>query len=249
MRKQLLFVSEMEEPYDEMILTRMKAENIWQIISTHKISDITAQRVQGCLCVVNADVFLSEASSVWRALKIKNNLILIAYSNEIQDEMLCIQNGADDFVYMQDSYQYLINRISARVQFLDAHSDPSNVNERYIAGFYNWTFDLETMHLFFNKEYVHLTRKEQNLLRVFLTNDFEILSREKLHTLLYGATNEESELRRIDLLVSRLKKRLVQYNDSYQYIQSIRHKGYIFTSPVMKHTLKDKKVLKSAVIS
>mgnify|MGYP006162674491 CR=1 FL=1 len=78
---------------------------------------------------------------------------------------------------------------------------------------------------------IAMTAMEFDLIRVFLANPNRVLSRDQLMELTQG---READLfdRSIDLLVSRLRQRLLDDAREPAYIKTVRSEGYVFSLPV-----------------
>jgi two-component system OmpR family response regulator len=78
---------------------------------------------------------------------------------------------------------------------------------------------------------VALSGAEYRLLRVFLDHPQRVLSRDQLMSLTQGRDAEHFD-RSIDLLVSRLRQRLLDDAREPAYIKTVRSEGYVFSLPV-----------------
>ncbi len=78
---------------------------------------------------------------------------------------------------------------------------------------------------------VALSGAEYRLLSVFLEHPQRVLTRDQLLGLTQGRDAELFD-RSIDILVSRLRKRLEQEHSEQQYIKTVRNEGYLFALPV-----------------
>ena len=78
---------------------------------------------------------------------------------------------------------------------------------------------------------VALSGAEFRLLRVFLDHPQRVLSRDQLLNLTQGREAEYFD-RSIDLLVSRLRQRLLDDAREPAHIKTVRSEGYVFCLPV-----------------
>ncbi|WP_151192714.1 winged helix-turn-helix domain-containing protein [Cysteiniphilum sp. JM-1] len=231
MKQHIVFIGD-NNPKNSDIYLKMQALNHWNLFVAKTPKDINRMQMQGSLCLIHAEYFLKTEVATWRTLKTRHNLCYIVYDFTQEHEFISLKNGADDYIALHDPFDYLINRVSSRLEYVSLKPVTQLGHKTSnIVRFNQWHFDLTTLSLYFEGNEIHLTQKEKLLMNIFIQHDFEILSREKLHAILYGETDNPEFLRRIDLLVSRLKRRLESYADEHQYFQAIRHKGYIFCIP------------------
>jgi len=78
---------------------------------------------------------------------------------------------------------------------------------------------------------VALSGAEYRLLRVFLDHPQRVLSRDQLLNLTQGRDADLFD-RSIDLLVSRLRQRLLDDSREPTYIKTVRNEGYVFSFAV-----------------
>ena len=76
-----------------------------------------------------------------------------------------------------------------------------------------------------------LSGAEYRLLRVFLDHPQRVLTRDQLLNLTQGRDSEAFD-RSIDLLVSRLRRRLRDEAQEPKYIKTVRSEGYVFCATV-----------------
>ena len=101
-----------------------------------------------------------------------------------------------------------------------------------LLAFGRWQLDTSARHLL-DKDgtMVALSGAEYRLLRVFLDHPQRVLSRDQLLNLTQGRDADLFD-RSIDLLVSRLRQRLLDDAREPAYIKTVRSEGYVFSLPV-----------------
>src|SRR6201999_4240424 len=101
--------------------------------------------------------------------------------------------------------------------------------------FGEWQLDTVARHLLDNHgTAIALSGAEYRLLRVFLDHPQRVLSRDQLLNLTQGRDAELFD-RSIDLLVSRLRQRLLDDTRDQSYIKTVRSEGYVFCMPIVVH--------------
>ena len=98
--------------------------------------------------------------------------------------------------------------------------------------FGRWRLDTTARHLLDEDDtLVALSGAEYRLLRVFLDHPQRVLNRDQLLNLTQGRDADLFD-RSIDLLVSRMRQRLLDDAREPAYIKTVRSEGYVFSLPV-----------------
>jgi two-component system OmpR family response regulator len=159
-------------------------------------------------------------------------LMLTARSDET-DRVIGLEMGADDYLTKPFAARELMARIRAvlrRTRMLPPKMHETEAAHRI--GFGDWMLDTTARHLLdASGTMVSLSGAEYRLLRVFLDHPQRVLNRDQLLNLTQG---REAELfdRSIDLLVSRLRQRLMEDAREPRYIKTVRSEGYVFAAAV-----------------
>jgi two-component system OmpR family response regulator len=168
-------------------------------------------------------------------------ILMLTARNEEADRILGLEMGADDYLTKPFATRELLARIRAilrRSRMMPAQlgaqigAQLREVGAGRMLRFGTWAVDTHARHLIDDSgAIVSLSGAEYRLLRVFLDHPQRVLTRDQLLSL---TQNRESDYfdRSIDILVSRLRKRLRDDSREPLYIKTLRSEGYIFSSSV-----------------
>jgi two-component system, OmpR family, response regulator len=162
-------------------------------------------------------------------------VIMLTAKGDDMDRILGLEMGADGYLPKPFNPRELLARI--KVVLRRASTMPWNDtedNEYSPICFSGWKLDPITRHLIGEDGLVvPLSGAEYKLLNVLLTHPNRILNRDQLLDLTQGRESDPFD-RSIDVLISRLRKRLGDDPKTPQIIKTIRGEGYILSSKVSR---------------
>ncbi len=160
-------------------------------------------------------------------------IIMLTALNEPVDKVVGLELGADDYVRKPFDLRELLARIRAvlRRPALSAEG-PRAVGAEFVLRFSGFAFYPQRRFLRSPAGLrVPLTGAEADLLLVFCKNASRVLSREELINLSRGEGFAIAP-RSVDLLVSRLRRKLAHDDSVVEVIRTIRTDGYAFQPEV-----------------
>ena len=99
-----------------------------------------------------------------------------------------------------------------------------NINQSELRiEFGNYIFNIKTQNLKKNNEEIYLTEGEHNLLIKLINKRNNLVSREELA----DEEFDESELRKVDVGITRLRQKIEKIAKKPQFLKTIRGKGYM----------------------
>ncbi|MBL4786580.1 MAG: response regulator transcription factor [Cohaesibacteraceae bacterium] len=151
-----------------------------------------------------------------RARKDKTPVLILTARSEIDDRVIGLDAGADDYLLKPFDFREL----SARCRAL-ARRKAGNARNEFING--NFVFDMASKCATIDGVDVELRNREVQLLEVFLNNLGQVLSKEDIADRIY-TFEEAPTLNAIEQLITRLRKKL---DRSPFFVKTIRGLGYI----------------------
>ena len=145
-------------------------------------------------------------------------VIMLTAMGENNSKIQGLKIGADDYVAKPFEPEELYLRI---INLLKLYN---NINQEELRiGFGEYVFDIKTNSLKINDKELYLTEGENRLLLKLINKRNSILSREELADREFN----ESELRKVDVGITRLRQKIEKKPKQSQFIKTIRGKGYM----------------------
>ena len=151
--------------------------------------------------------------------KAGNNLpvLILTAKSEIDDRILGLDSGADDYLTKPFAVKELLARVRAITRRLTSSTDTDLV-------FGNCTLSRTTYILSGEKESVRLTNKEFQMLEMMMSAPKQVISPEKFMDKIWGF-DSESEISVVWVYVTYLRKKLARVQANFA-IKAMRNAGY-----------------------
>ena len=150
----------------------------------------------------------------------KNNttpVIMLTAMGEDINKIEGLKIGADDYVSKpfepEELYLRILNLLNL---YKNSNKEISNIS------FGDYIFNIQKLELKKNQEIIYLTEGENNLLIKLVEKRNDIVLREELAEKKY----DETELRKVDVQITRLRQKIEANPKQPQFIKTIRSKGY-----------------------
>jgi two-component system OmpR family response regulator len=166
-----------------------------------------------------------------RDLRARSNIpiIMVTAINEPADRIVGLELGADDYVAKPFEPRELLARVRAVTRRLEAKPEEPSAQAYSFSG---WVLDPGRRVLRApDGVIVSLTTAEFDLLVVFVAHPQRTLSRDRLLDLTQGHASQAFD-RSIDILVSRLRRKLGDNSSEAKMIVTVRGGGYMFSPAV-----------------
>ncbi len=181
----------------------------------------------GDIDIAILDVMLPTISGfeVCKRIRQKNSLIgvlMLTAKAQEQDKVLALDSGADDYITKPFSPAELVARVKALYRRIRVNGE-KYIEEVIEDGVFK--LNVNTRQCFKSGREIILTPTEFLLLKVFVTSNNEILTREKLLKTIWG-DNFYGDFKIVDVNIRRLRRKIETNPSSPDYIETVWGKGY-----------------------
>lgn len=177
----------------------------------------------GVYDVIILDIMLPKLNGIEilkmiRKRKISTPVILLTAKSSVEDKILGLDSGADDYL----PKPFSIDELLARLRALTRRSGDF-INENVLE-FSDIRLNLSTYEMEVNDNSITLTQKEFDILKYFIQRPKLVVSKDDLITKLWGF-DSDIDYNNIEVYISFLRKKLA-YVESNVKITTIRRVGY-----------------------
>jgi len=174
------------------------------------------------------DIMMPEQDglSLTRELRetIDTPILLLTARNEVEDRILGLEAGADDYLPKPFEPKELLLRIHAILRRMPDVAPPQDTPKMLSLG--ATRYDVQKGELWEGDTQIRLTSTELELMRIFSKNIGQALSRMDLVTQM-GREDGNSQDRAIDVQITRLRKKIETNPKEPRYLQTVRGSGYM----------------------
>ncbi len=161
-------------------------------------------------------------------------IVMLTGATDDRDHIRGLELGADDYVTKPVSPELLLVKLENRLRHLEQISEVTDVSlagiETYKLDRGPLTIDRRARDAFIEGQEVDLTTFEFNLLWLLVSNTGNTVSRADLYDELLDREYDGLD-RTIDVHISRLRKKLVNFGGKNDWIKTVHGKGYQFFIP------------------
>lgn len=199
-------------------------------------ADAVLQRLRPDIVVLDLMLPGEDGLSICRRLRQGDAipiLMLSAKADDI-DRVVGLEMGADDYLVKPFNPRELLARVRAILRRVQPggglHGGSFPVRSRRFA-FDRFTVDLDARQLACGEAELQLTGGEFDLLSCMVLQPRRVLTRDRILSWTRGRESEAFD-RSVDMLVSRLRRKLERASPGCKPIATVRNGGYIFTPVV-----------------
>ncbi len=179
--------------------------------------------------LVLLDIMMPQMDGLTVMKKIRTNsvvpIIIMSAKDSDSDKAFGLGLGADDYITKPFSLTELVARIKAHIRRVNQYSVGENEKKGKNISVGDLVLNQE-MHLLEKRgQYIELTAKEFEALKLFLTNPKKVYTKAQLYTLVWGEDYFGDE-NAVNVLISRLRSKLEDNPKKPQYIATVWGIGY-----------------------
>lgn len=220
-----------DDPTLRELLVDYLSRNEFEVIAVEDGSAMRAALETQSVDLIVLDLMLpgEDGLSLTRFLRSQTNLpiLILSARGEDIDRIVGLEVGADDYLAKPFNPRELLARIRALLRRHDQDSQPFKVNETALKKFGPYTINLAGRRLLRQKDEIHLTTGEFDLLALFVKQPNRVMTRDMLIGLLKGYDRDAFD-RSIDIRITRLRHKIEANPAAPIYIRTVRGEGYLF---------------------
>lgn len=153
--------------------------------------------------------------------KISNPIALLTAKDMELDIVKGLECGADDYITKPFSLMVLRARIRALLRRSPARNEQEYKDSVFL-------FRFETMEFYKNSASIELSKTEQRILYLLISNPNLIITRERLLEWVWPEGTEYVEDNALSVAIRRLRDKLEDDSSNPQYIKTVYGKGYMW---------------------
>lgn len=181
--------------------------------------------------VIVLDLILPGISGqdVCRRLRARKNwtpILMLTALGEVEDRVVGLRMGADDYLVKPFDFDELLARVEALARRARAYEGEQAEPDLLVAGALR--FDARSLEVRCGGEPIALTPKERDILKLLLVSGGRIVSRERILSTVWRV-NEDPLTNVVAVYVGRLRKKLGACGKP---LETVRGAGYRYTLPV-----------------
>jgi hypothetical protein len=195
--------------------------------------DLLLARVRPDLVILDVMLPGESGLSICRRLRARDGvpILMLSAKGEEVDRVIGLEIGADDYLAKPFGPRELLARVRALLRRGRESSAPA-ADRRF--AFLGFVIDLDARRLeTAGGEPVTLTSAEFDLLACFVLRPRRVLSRDQILDATRGRSFEAYD-RTVDMVTSRLRKKLAGPGPGSELIATVRNGGYLFTAQVRR---------------
>lgn len=205
-----------------VVIVAHNGNEMWRVIKYQSIA----------LVLLDVGLPGKDGLELARELRAHDNylgIILVSARDDDIDKIVGLESGANDYVTKPFNSRELLARV--KIVLRETHQRRPELTAK-IRNFGSWSLDIDQRYLRSSKgDQIILPRGEMDLLTALAKVPGVTLSRDRLMHTVSQRASEVSD-RTIDVLISRLRRRLEDNPQSPQLIITVRNEGYVLRATI-----------------
>jgi two-component system phosphate regulon response regulator OmpR len=210
------------------LIARYLGDQGYQVVTATDAADARAKLKSLAFDLLVLDVMMPGENGLELTASLRTEsdvpILLLTARTEVEDRINGFESGADDYLTKPFEPKELVLRIRSIMKRSGGKAQAPA--QRRMLRFGEHMFELDRRRLFRGEEPVYLTEAETDLLAKLAERAGEAVSREELSS--SAAEGEDSSgSRQVDVLVTRLRKKIESDPRFPRYLQTVRGRGYL----------------------
>lgn len=149
-------------------------------------------------------------------------ILMLTAMGEVDDRIKGLEAGADDYLTKPFEPKELVLRLQKIIK------RTQNIGRTNLINFGDFALDLTKKHLSKAGEAIYLTDSEMNMLELLASSLNQVVSRERLmQNINNNGGSDENNLRAVDVLITRLRRKIEPDPSRPLHLQTARGEGYV----------------------
>ena len=208
------------------LIARYLGEKGYHVVTAVDAADARAKLKGLAFDLLVLDVMMPGENGLELTAGLRNEsevpILLLTARTEIEDRIAGFEHGADDYL----TKPFEPKELDLRIRSILKRVRPKPVAEQpRMVKFGLLRFEFDRRRLFRGEEPVYLTEAETDLLTKLVARPGDVLSREELSTT--AENGDSSAGRQVDVLVTRLRRKIEDDPRFPRYLQTVRGRGYL----------------------
>lgn len=228
MTNRKILVVEDEKNISDVIVAYLEEENftVFTAFDGKRALEIFHEEAIDLL-ILDLMLPIVSGEEVAKKIRAHSNLpmIMLTAKTEEEDRIVGLSMGADDYVSKPFSPRELMERVKALIRRTYREANP--LAETLYFNENDLEIQVNKMQIKKAGEHLHLTTNEFQILRAFLSNIGQVLSREQLIKIAFGHDYEGFD-RTVDSHIKNLRQKIEDDPKKPNYIETVYGAGYRF---------------------
>lgn len=219
-----ILLLEDEETLNRSMSFLLGKEN-YNVHSSFNIKEANEVFIKNKIDLIISDINLPDGNGLdfIKNIREKSNVHIICLTalDKEFDHIMGYEAGADDYITKLFSLSILLLKVNA-------YFNKVKTNRKLIYSSGSISFSVQDMRVTKNNEDIQLTKNELKLLKFFLENPKQVLSKNQLLESIFDKDSSFVEENTIAVNIRRLREKIEDRLDEPEYIKNIRGIGYIW---------------------
>ncbi|MFG6115735.1 response regulator transcription factor [Halobacillus sp. MO56] len=227
MQKKILLVEDDKE-INELVTSHLEQEN-FTVVNAFDGEEAIQLFENNSIDLVLLDIMLPKLNGMEFLKRIRESsfvpILIISAKESDVDKTLGLGLGADDYISKPFSVIELTARVHAAIRRATQYLAETEYASPSIVRFKTLTLEMDTFSAQINSKNIQLTSKEFHILKLFMTNQSRVFTKEQIYQLIWGDDYFGNE-NVINVHIRRLREKIEEDPSNPYYIRTVWGIGY-----------------------